>query len=653
MTLVKQIWLAIALIMAIAFGTSLAVNLYSARNYLEQQLQVKNLDNATSLALSLSQMDKDPTTVELLLAAQFDLGHYRFIRITSPSGQKLIEKTYSGDFDGVPQWFTRLFPIRTEPGQAQIQDGWKQYGTLALASHDQYAYKSLWDGMLELLRWFVLGSLIAGIIGTMLVRWLTRPLLDMVAQAQALAERRFQTVTEPRTPELRAVTRAMNDMVGRIKAMFTEEAQRLEVLRDRVNHDAVTGLSNRDHFLSQLREVLGGEQHGATGSLVVLRLADLNALNDKLGHQRADQLLKSLGELLQADDQEGRRAGRLKGGEFAVICPAQDSAAAAAQALHARLMHDWLPQWQSDWPDLFHLAAVHYERHQSLSDLLTRADQALAQAQAKGPNNWHAAETSGTRIAIPAEQWRSLLNEATAQAGRLSLAFFPVLSCREGRLLHREEALRLQADVASAPLSAGDFMPMAAKLNLTAPIDLSVVKLAIKELGERSSNRLLDSRGEWMGDLAINLSAETIADFGFRNQLTELLQGYPALCIRLLFEVQEYGVSRHFEAFQSLSHRLKSLGCRIGIEYFGKSFVESDKLASLGLDYIKVDPGYVRGIGSNAGNQEFLTGLCTMAHALGIEVIALGVEHEDDLALLGRLGFDGATGPGIKWTEAS
>lgn len=390
MTLVKQIWLAIALIMALAFGTSLVVNLYSARHYLEQQLQLKNLDNATSIALSLSQLEKDPATVGLLLAAQFDLGHYRFIRITSPSGQKLVEKTYSGDFDGVPPWFTRLFPIRTEPGQAQIQDGWKQYGTLTLASHDQYAYQSLWDGMLELLRWFVLGCLVAGTIGTLLVRWITRPLLDVVAQAQALAERRFQTVREPRTPELRAVTRAMNDMEGRIKAMFTEEAQRLEVLRDRVNHDAITGLSNRDHFLSQLREVLDGEQQGACGSLVMLRLADLKALNNQLGHQRTDQLLKSLGELLQADGQQGQCAGRLKGGEFALICPTQESAAAAAQALHARLMRDWLPQWQSEWPDLFHLAAVHYERHQGLSDLLTRADQALAQAQAKGSNNWHA-----------------------------------------------------------------------------------------------------------------------------------------------------------------------------------------------------------------------------------------------------------------------
>ena len=632
MSLVKQIWLAIVLIMALAFGTSLIVNVYSARHYLEQQLQVKNLDNATTLALSLSQMSKDPTTVGLLVAAQFDLGHYRFIRITSPSGQTLIEQAYRGGFEGAPSWFARLFPIRTEPAQAQIQDGWKQYGTLTLASHDQYAYKSLWDGTLELLAWFMLGGLGAGMMGTGLVRWLTRPLEDMVEQANALAERRFQTVAEPRTPELRAVTRAMNDMVGRIRALFTEEAQRLEMLRDRVNHDAVTGLANREYFLSQLREILSGEQHGYSGSLVVIRLTDLNLINERLGHQRADRLLKSLGDLLMQDQQH---AGRLKGGEFALVCPDQN-AADAAQALHARLMSEWLPQWQSECPELLHLAAVHYERHQGLPDLLTRADQALAQAQGKGPNNWHAAEASLTRLVMPAEQWRHLLNEASAQTGRLSLAFFPVTGCREAKLLHHEGALRLQVDGSSQPLSAGDFMPMAAALHMSAPVDLSAVRLALAALDQST------------GRIAVNLAAESLSTFSFLHQLTDLLKQHPGCCKRLLFEVTEYGVSRQPEAFRELALRLKAMGCQVGIDYFGRRFVESDSLASLGLDYIKVDPAYVRGIAASAGNQEFLDGLCSMAHSLGIEVIAGGVEQAGDLELLARLGFDGATGPGIK-----
>jgi len=178
-------------------------------------------------------------------------------------------------------------------------------------------------------------------------------------------------------------------------------------------------------------------------------------------------------------------------------------------------------------------------------------------------------------------------------------------------------------------------MPMAASLNLTAPIDLGVVQLAIEHLGKGS------------GDVAVNLSAETIADFGFRNRLVQLLQGHPQLCPRLLFEVPEYGVYKQFDAFCDLVRSLKTLGCRVGIEYFGQQFASNGKLTSLGLDYIKVHPSFVRGISLNPGNQEFLRGLCTMAHALGITVIAQGVEHADDLPLLAQLGCDGATGPGV------
>lgn len=637
MSLVKQLWIAIALVMTVAFGGSLVVSVLSARHYLEQQLQVKNIDNATSLALSMTQMEKDPATMELQVAAQFDAGHYRFIRVTDPNGQVLVERVYEGKLEGAPQWFASLIPIHAQPGMALIQDGWKQFGTLTLASHDQYVYQSLWDGTLELLMWFVLGSVAAGAIGTLAVRIITRPLNDVVAQAQAIAERRFLTVGEPRTPEFRAVSRAMNGMVERLKTMFAEEAARLDVLRNRVNRDAVTGLANRDYFMSHLREVLSGEQFGSVGSLVLVRLAHLNELNAKLGHQRADQLLQSLGAALQSvgTEQEGQRAGRVKGGEFAIICPTVESPTAAANSVLQMLQQAWVPQWEKEFPDLFHLAAIRYQRNQSVGDLLTRADQALAQARAKGPNSVHVVEEGATKVTIPAEQWRTLLTEAV-KGGQLSLAYFPVVrGAQGGQSLHQEGMIRLQMNASGQLLSAGDFMPMAASLNLTAPIDLGVVKLAIEHLRTVT------------GDVAVNLSAETIADFGFRNQLIDLLQSYPALCQRLLFEVPEYGVFRQFDAFRDLTRSLKALGCRVGIEYFGQRFAESNKLADLGLDYIKVHPSYVRGISDNAGNQEFLKGLCGMAHALGIVVIAQGVESANDLPLLAQLGFDGATGPGV------
>ena len=636
MSLIKQLWIAIALVMTVAFGGSMIVSVLSARHYLEQQLQVKNIDNATALALSLSQLPKDPVMVELQVAAQFDAGHYRFIRITSPKGVVLVERIGVSKLEGAPEWFVKLFPVHTTPGQAQVQDNWIQYGTLTLASQEIYAYKSLWDGTVELLLWFLLGAAITGVVGTLAMRIITRPLGQVVDQAQAIAERRFLTIAEPRTPELRSVARAMNDMVGRLKAMFTEEATRLEALRQKVNRDAVTGLSSRDYFLSHLREALQGDQFGTSGTLVMVRLPDLNELNARLGRQQADALLKDVGTALyeSGNGRIGQRAGRVKGAEFAIVCPTFATATEAARDIHERLMQNVLPKWSEKVPDLFHLSAVRYQREQNMGELLSRADETLARAASQGPNSWQAVEDDQAKAALPAEQWRTLLTEAV-DGGRLALSFFQVVSGDGNSPLHQEGMLRLRTDDKGTLMTAGEFMPMAAQLNLTAPIDLGVVKLAIEHL--RTSS----------GDIAVNLSAETIADHAFRHELTHLLKAYPEVCKRLLFEVPEYGVFRQFDAFRELAHRLKQLGCRIGIEYFGQRFADSGKLADLGLDYIKVHPSYIRGIADNEGNQEFLRGLCKMAHAIGITVVALGVQDRADLPLLAALGFDGATGPGI------
>jgi diguanylate cyclase (GGDEF)-like protein len=637
MSLIRQLWLAIVIISIIAFGGSFTVSMLTARHYVAQQLQRQSIDTANSLALSMSQQSKDPVTVELQVAALFDGGHYQSIVVTDPFGKTMVDRIQTRtDTTTVPAWFVSILPIESLPGRAQVTDGWKQFGLVTVISHNRFAYQALWDGLIELAGWFLLAALASGFVGTLLIRNIRRPLEAMVTQAHAIAERRFITIEEPRTPELRSAVRAMNDMVARLRQMFADEAARLEALRHKVNHDEVTGLSNRDYFMAHFREILQGEEFAQTGSLVMLRLVDINAINQRLGHMRADALLKDLGTVLWASGEGriGQRAGRVKGAEFAVVCPTVQSATEAATEIYERLQKDFLPKWAPEIPDLFHLGAVLYRRGQKPGEALARADVALAAAQSKGSNSWHATEEGEAQASVPAEQWRTVLTEAVG-AGLIKIAFYPVVS-GTGQVLHQESVIRLQPAGQGALLSAGDFMPMAARLNLTAPLDLGVIKLAFKHLETVT------------GEVAVNLSAETISDWGFRNDLRALLKDHPPLCKRLWVEVPEYGVFRQFDAFRELCKMLKALGCKAGIEYFGQRFAEGQKLADLGLDYIKVHPTYLRGIGQNPGNQEFLKGLCKVAHAIGIVVIALGVETEGDLPLLASLGFDGMTGPGVK-----
>jgi diguanylate cyclase (GGDEF)-like protein len=636
MSLIRQLWLAIVIISIIAFGGSFTVSMLTARLYVEQQLHRQSVDSANSLALSMSQQSKDPVTVELQVAALFDGGHYQSIVVTDPLGKTIVERIQTRSDTTVPAWFINTLPIKSLPGRAQVTDGWKQFGVVTITSHNRFAYQALWNSLIELAGWFLLAALASGFVGTLLIRNIRRPLEAVVGQAHAIAERRFITIDEPRTPELRSAVRAMNDMVARLRQMFADEAARLETLRHKVNHDEITGLSNRDYFMAHFREILLGEEFGQTGSLVLVRLIDLNALNQRLGHVRADALIKDLGAVLWASGEGriGQRAGRMKGAEFAVVCPTFQSATAAATDIYERLLKDFLPKWSAEIPDIFHIGAVLYRRGQNPGEALARADQALAAAQSKGSNSWHASEEGEAQASVPAEQWRALLTEAVG-AGLVKIAFYPVVSAT-GQILHQESAIRLQPAGGGALLSAGDFMPMAARLKLTAPLDLGVIKLAIGHLETVA------------GDVAVNLSAETIADWGFRNDLRALLKDHPALCKRLWLEVPEYAVFRHFDAFTELCKMLKALGCKVGIEFFGQRFAQGQKLADLGLDYIKVHPSYVRGIDQNVGNQEFLKGLCNVAHAIGIVVIAVGVVNEAEIARLRELGFDGWTGPAVK-----
>ncbi|MFZ2736978.1 MAG: LapD/MoxY N-terminal periplasmic domain-containing protein [Burkholderiaceae bacterium] len=640
MSLVKQLWIAIVAITALAFGGSLVISILSARHYLEQQLQVKNIDNANALALALSQLRKSPVTMELQLSAQFDVGHYRFIRIVSPSGQVMVEKVFSGQAQGAPLWFTRLIPIQAQPGQAQIQDGWRQYGSLILASHEQYAYQSLWQGALQLLLWFAGAGLLIGLVASLVLRLITRPLSEVVRQAQAIEQRRFLQIQEPKTPELRSVVRAMNSMGNRLKALFAKETARLEALRQRINHDPLTGLASREHFLAMLRAMLLGETASAQGSLLLLRINKLELLNTQLGSPRTNTLLKQVAQILKvvAKQSSGAFAGHLRGADFALVWPDIDSPLPVLTELQQRLQQPWLDEWVAEVPDLYHLAGISYQRGQSLSELMNRADEALAFAQTKGPNSLYVDQHPRQIPALSADQWRQRLSAVVGAGGhgvspQLKLSYWPVRALGRANLLHQEGILRWQLEAGGPLLVAGDFMPIAANLQLSAALDRQLVRLALESL--RNSNTAL----------AINLAAASIADFGFRQELLLLLQANSTLCSRLYLEVSEYGVNQQVEAFDDLLHSLKPLGCRFGIEHYSQGLSQGHQLADLGLDYIKVHPSYCHDLASHPENQAFLKDLCALAHMLGISVIAAGLDTDADLALLNELGFDGASDP--------
>ncbi|HHV48964.1 MAG TPA: EAL domain-containing protein [Rhodocyclaceae bacterium] len=634
MSLFRQLWLAVIVSTLIAFVGSFAVSMMTARQYLEEQLAIKNNDNAASLALSMSQMEKDPVTLELQVAALFDSGQYARIQVRDPEGLTLIEKTSPAVSDDVPAWFARLFPIASRPGSAQISTGWTQFGTVELVSHNRFAYRELWQGGWRLLMWFSLGGVLAGFLGMQILRRIKRPLDAVVGQARAISERRFIRIEEPATPELKSLARAMNVMVGRVKAMFEEEASRLEQVRREATLDPLTGLANRAYFMNRLAIALNDEDAPTRGSLIMLRLADLAGINRCAGRETADEVLRRTGAALRelAEKNPGAEAARLNGADFSLLLPGQNDPQPACQQLLAALQSlvaaHLLPE-----NAIGHLGSSVYQHNEPVPQLLARVDAALAAAELQGPlAAQHVAEQSNCSASTQAD-WRSILTDALKDQ-RLRLIEFPVADSN-GLLLHLECPLRLQAEESGDWINAGSFMPVASRLSMTSELDLAAVKLA------------LDRLAAGLPAVAVNLAGASLIVPDFTPRLLGLLQQRRELAGKLWLEVAESGAFQYFDAFLAFSQALRPLRCRLGIEHFGRQFSQIGRLHDIGLDYLKVDGSFIRNIHCDNGNQAFLKGLCNIAHGIGLTVIAEGVNNAEELATLPALGFDGATGPAV------
>ncbi len=634
MSLFRQLWLAVIAITILAFAGSFVVSMVTARDYLEQQLAIKNNDNAASLALSMSQMEKDPVTVELQVAAVFDSGQYALVRVRDPEGKTMIEKASPASVGEVPSWFVSLFPIHSPPGLAQVSSGWTQFGTIELVSHSRFAYRELWQGAFRLLLWFGFGGVAAGLLGTLVLRRIKRPLDAVVGQAQAIGERRFIRIAEPATPELKSLARAMNSMVMRVKAMFEEEAARLEQVRREATQDQLTGLANRGYFMNQLAAALSDDDAPPQGSLIMLRLADLAGLNRRAGRQTADDVLRQLGTTLGKLSEAHPRAAaaRLNGSDFALLLPGESDPSEASNRL-LELLRNLVACGQIDGQQVGHLGHGVYHHGENLPGLLSRIDAAIAAAEGEGGIACRCAEGEAVQCAHNSADWRKLL-ESAIESHRLRLVDFPV-NQSTGDLLHLECPLRLQTTENGEWLAAGSFMPVASRLAMTCELDLVAVSLALDRLAAGTAA------------VAVNLSGESVLDASFRQRLEKLIASRRELAPRLWLEVAENGAFQHFDAFVAFTRELHPLCCRLGIEHFGRQFSQVGRLHDIGLDYLKIDGSFIRGIDTHSGNQSFLKGVCNIAHNIGLTVIAEGVSTAEELAALPALGFDGATGPAI------
>ncbi len=169
---------------------------------------------------------------------------------------------------------------------------------------------------------------------------------------------------------------------------------------------------------------------------------------------------------------------------------------------------------------------------------------------------------------------KSAFSEAIYVAGNRNDSTLLIKFDFNGKIFHRESALRLMFGGEWFP--AGRFLPIAERLGLTDKLDLAAISLALDELGRNSA----------LEDVAVNLSAQSIQNADFRDQLRALLLSRPAVSKRLWLEIPENGAFINVDAFRAFHQNISAAGCKLGLEHFGRQFEKMSLIHDLKLFFL-------------------------------------------------------------------
>lgn len=385
MSMQRQIWLAIMVTALIAFGGGLVSSTINTKAYLESQLSQKNIDNAHALALTISHSKPSKANAESAVNAMFDSGHYDFIEIRDAEDKVMTER-YADDAHQKNEqvkfkYLAKLIPIRPAMGNAEINNGWKQFGTVYVSSNSEFAYATLYRTILESSLAMLAAGLISGLLSYLILSRFTKSLNDVVAQVSASSKRHFFTLPDTKVPELNALTKTVNKTVHRLKEAFDQEAQKLENMRKKACSDPLTGLANREFFLSILENASQNELKNG-GILVFLRIADLAGINERIGRTASDAMILAISQVLNSYTIGVSHAftGRLNGADFAVLMPDQGHNNNELARDILQNTHEIAQQWLDPKQHLF-VGATPFKFKTKVSEVLTQADIVLINAQ--------------------------------------------------------------------------------------------------------------------------------------------------------------------------------------------------------------------------------------------------------------------------------
>lgn len=415
---------------------------------------------------------------------------------------------------------------------------------------------------------------------------------------------------------------------------ITERRETREKLKYLAMHDSLTDLYNRHFFELSLEQlsadaVRNNRQHG----LVYIDLDHFKVINDTFGHQKGDEVLREMSQLLSKRIRKPDILCRLGGDEFAILLHDITGRDAYDFSLDVqRIITEFSFQSHDQRLNLgcsMGLTLIDGSTRKA-EEYLMRADIALYVAKGRGRNLIHQYdptdnESEELRRSIDVSQKvRKAITE-----NRMLLYFQPIFDIKKGEISYYEALVRLR-DVNGEIIGPADFIPALENSGEMHLLDRWIIKLATTTLRDYPE----------LKHIAINLSAQAFKDESLVPSILDSLKETGVNPKRITFELTESASLFNLQITQRVISDLHKLGCSFSVDDFGSGFSSFAYLRDLPADYIKLDGSFIKNLHRDTVDQALVKSIIQVIQALGKKAVAEYVENEEILNILKEMGID-------------
>ncbi len=448
--------------------------------------------------------------------------------------------------------------------------------------------------------------------------------------------------------------RAVNYSVESVEDPVTHQSRILllaqDVTEDRLNalrlmhlsqHDALTGLLNRQHFIKHLGETLSMvNKTGREAAAVFIDIDRFRLINDASGLDAGDTLLSWIASLLREVIGKDNVAARLGGNEFGLLLYDVNvrQAESVAREIVKRLQ-DFRFAWRASTFSVRSSAGVVTvcSEFDDASSILGAAEAANAKAKDSGGNRvvaWYEPAEAVQDARAQALSWVAHIKE-NLKHGRVQLYCQPIVPLLGGGKEPQSfEILFRMLDADGVARGPQDIIRTAERYGLMDAIDKWVVKNTLKQLGQ--DRKLLDS----IDHCSINLSAMSLHKETILDLIRDQLQKNSVPADKICFEVTETAAVDNLDEARSLMREISELGCKFSLDDFGSGMASYAYLRELPVNFIKIDRSFVSDVDSSELNSAIIESIVHIASLLGARTVAEGVETPSIAGAVTALGID-------------